>query len=293
MRRIFLIILLAAISVARLSAVTVTDTLYENARHLMVKTLTATYWYDIAGGGFSRMIDESGNDWIAFKREPWNHVPGSTASSFRGIPNAVYQGSDGGCGHPGFDKCTSSYEAPNTIRTKSLSGLWEWTWTFFDDCAVWNVIKTDTSRCYWFLYEGPAGGSFKPQITFWGNSDGFPLFDKPNHIGGEGISGNWEWVCIGRNDRANTLALVHATPDNESDWFSYMGNTSDGIGSPDGMAVFGFGRTPHSKPLLKGNHTFIISLINRENTISESNEQGFSPELLFKNRLKSSGCLKQ
>jgi hypothetical protein len=262
MRRIFLIILLAAICVARLGAVTVTDTLYENARHLVVKTRTATYWYDMSGGGISRMIDESGNDWITFKREPWNKVPGSAASSFRGIPNAVYQGSDGGCGHPGFDKCISSYEAPNTIRAKSLSGLWEWTWTFFEDYAEWNVLKTDTSRCYWFLYEGPAGGIFQPENSFWGNNDGFPRFETPDHMKGEGITGKWDWICFGHNESEVLLCAIHCTPDDKTDWFSYMGNSIAGLKAEDGMVVFGFGREEGSKPSLKGNHRFRIGFIN-------------------------------
>jgi hypothetical protein len=262
MRRIFLIILLYAISVARLGAVTVTDTLYENARHLVVKTRTATYWYDMAGGGISRMIDESGNDWIAYKREPWNHVPGSAASSFRGIPNAVYQGSDGGCGHPGFDKCTSIFEAPNTIRTKSLSGLWEWTWTFFEDYAEWNVLKTDTSRCYWFLYEGPAGGIFQPENSFWGNNEGFPRFETPDHMKGEGITGKWNWICFGHNESEMLIYVKHCTPDDKTDWFSYMGNSKAGLKAADGMVVFGFGREAGSKPALTRKHRFRIGFID-------------------------------
>jgi len=275
MRGIFLVLLLFSIITNSLNAVTIAEALYENALHFVITTRSATYWFDKAGGGIARMIDKSGNDWIAFKREPWNQVPGSAASSFRGIPNAVYQGSDSGCGHPGFDKCTSTYETPNTIRTKSLSGLWEWTWTFYEDSAVWQVERTDPTRRYWFLYEGPVGGSFSPQTSFWGNVSGFPLTDKPDHMGGEGVTGNWKWACFGRDDHNLVLAVVHASPDDEPDWFSYMGNTSKGLSSPDGMVVFGFGRTSDSKPMLKGNHKFMILFINRGDISLKEMNQGF------------------
>lgn len=84
----------------KISGIIVTEALYEGVPHYVIKTKTATWWYDIQGGGFSRLTDRQGNDWIAFKREPWNKTPESAASSYRGIPNAVYQGEDGGCGHP-------------------------------------------------------------------------------------------------------------------------------------------------------------------------------------------------
>lgn len=244
----------------------ITESTYEGTPHYVVRTNTATWWYDRPGGGISRMIDRQGRDWIAFKREPWNKTPGSAASSYRGIPNAVYQGEDGGCGHPGFDKCVSCFEPPNIIRTKSISGKWEWTWTFFEDHAVWEVVKTDTSRRYWFLYEGPAGGSFVPEKSCWQNSSSTSVLrDMPDHMKGERITGNWKWAVFGRDDVKSRLFLIHQTYDNETDTFSYMGSTVDGIGSDDGMTVFGFGRTADSQPLLTGNHKFVIGFYYRNN----------------------------
>ncbi len=248
------------------NSVDVTEGIYEGVPHYVVRTLSATWWFDRAGGGLSRMIDRYGHDWIAFKREPWNKTPESAASSYRGIPNAVFQGEDGGCGHPGFDKCISYYEPPNVIRSRSISGKWEWTWTFYEDHAVWEVIKSDTSRKYWFLYEGPAGGSFKPGKSYWRNS-GLPsiLRDMPDHMKGERVTGNWHWVLFGRQDRKSRLIITHPTHDEETDSFSYMGSTDEGIRSADGMTVFGFGRTADSKPLLSGNHKFVIGVYYRSN----------------------------
>ncbi len=120
----FLVVLVFAMLPGTLFSIRVSEATYEGSPHYIIKTRSATYWFDRHGGGLSRMIDRDGNDWIAFKREPWNKIPESAASSYRGIPNAVYQGEDGGCGHPGWDKCESNFEAPNVIRTVSKSGKW-------------------------------------------------------------------------------------------------------------------------------------------------------------------------
>lgn len=244
-----------------LRAQVVSDTVYEGRSHFLITTATATYYFDKAGGGISRMIDKDGNDWIAFKMEPWDKVPGSAASAFRGIPNAVFRGEDGGCGHPGFDKCLSTLNGKNTIHTRSKSGKWEWKWTFYNDCAVWEVLKADSTRKYWFLYEGPVGGTFEPSRSFWGYEAKKILYDTPNHMGGERISGNWQTVYFGKKGGQYMLQIEHLTPDEQEDHFSYMGNTSDGIHSPDGMLVFGFGRDASSQPLLTGKHKFRIRFI--------------------------------
>jgi len=249
-----------------LKPVEISEGTYECVPHYVIRTKTAIWWYDRQGGGFSRIIDRFGNDWVAFSREPWNKVPGSAASSFRGVPNAVYQGEDGGCGHPGFDKCISDLEPPNVIRTKSISGKWEWTWTFYEDHAVWEVINSDSLRRYWFLYEGPAGGSFIPGKSYWRNNGSTSILrDMPDHIKGQRITGNWKWVVFGRDDIKSRLFIIHQTYDDKTDSFSYMGSTGDGISSSDGMTVFGFGRTADTEPLLSGNHKFVIGFFYGKN----------------------------
>jgi hypothetical protein len=247
-------------------SIKVSENTYEGSSHYVITTRTATYWYDMQGGGISRMIDRHGNDWVAFRREPWNKNPASSASSYRGIPNLVFQGDDDGCGHPGWDKCESIFEAPDIIRTRSKSGKWEWTWTFYEDKALMEVLKADPTRSYWFLYEGPSGGKFKPENSYWRNSSS-PLIlrDVPDHIKGQRVTGNWQWVMFGKDGLKSRLFIIHKTPDNETDSFSYMGSTGEGIRSSDGMTVFGFGRTADSKPVLSGNHKFVMGFGYRKN----------------------------
>lgn len=252
------------------SGIVVTEAVYEGVPHYIINTKTATYWFDRQGGGFSRMIDSNGNDWIAFRKEPWNNNPASAASSYRGIPNLVFQDEDNGCGHPGWDKCESTFEAPNRIRTISKSGRWEWTWTFYEDKAVMEVLKSDPERAYWFLYEGPVGGRFDPDNSYWMNSSGGSVIhsEKPDHINGQRVTGNWEWAAFGLEKQKIMLKIVHKTPDDQTDSFSYMGNSEKGIGADDGMIVFGFGRTADTRPLLRGNHIFELSFILKRKIIN-------------------------
>ena len=77
---------------------------YEQRPHFVVATTRATYWLDKNSGGLSRLIDREGHDWIAFKTQPWDDYPASSASSYRGLPNLVFEGPDKGFGHPGWDQ---------------------------------------------------------------------------------------------------------------------------------------------------------------------------------------------
>ncbi|MGB3587589.1 MAG: hypothetical protein WBA23_13665, partial [Tunicatimonas sp.] len=105
----FLITLFFAIGICLSSctSVSIEEAMYEDRTHFVVKTTSATYWYDQAGGGLSRLIDSEGNDWVNFKKDPLNEYPASAAAGFRGIPNFVFQSDDSGAGHPGFDQCRS------------------------------------------------------------------------------------------------------------------------------------------------------------------------------------------
>jgi len=140
---------------------------YEERDHFLVETSKITYYYDIKGGGFARIIDSEGHDWVSFKMQPWGEYPAAAASAFRGLPNMFFQQEDDGAGHPGHDKCTSWIEE-GKIVTDSLSGRWRWEWTFFADHVVLDVVKADPDRAYWFLYEGTPGGSFDPDNTYFG-----------------------------------------------------------------------------------------------------------------------------
>ena len=76
--------------------VSISDINYEGRTHFRIETEDIIWYYDKAGGGFSRMIDRAGNDWISFRMDPWGKYPESSASSFRGLPNLVFGGEDDG-----------------------------------------------------------------------------------------------------------------------------------------------------------------------------------------------------
>jgi hypothetical protein len=147
--------------------------------HFMVRTERATWLYDRAGGGFSRLVDLEGRDWIDFGAEPLSAFPESAAAGYRGLPNLVFGGPDKGAGHPGFDRCTSRVAGPDTIRSTSRSGRWAWSWTFTETTATFTMEKADPEQPWWFLYEGPIAGTFAPPDKVWGTDQGGPRTDAP------------------------------------------------------------------------------------------------------------------
>ncbi|SOE20921.1 hypothetical protein SAMN06298216_1396 [Spirosomataceae bacterium TFI 002] len=246
--------------------VTITESNDEGMRAYKIETQSATYFYQTEAGGFSSIIDTYGNDWINFKTEPKSTFPASAASDYRGLPNLVHGGPQGGLGHPGFSKCTSTIITKNTIRSTSNDGKWEWEWRFFPDHAKLNLIKTDPSRSYWFLYEGTIGGNYEPENDLWGtNVDGLRK-DKPDFIKNEGVFENWQTVYFGDKDGKNTFFISQDKADELDDVFGFMGNTLDGNNSLDGMVVFGFGRGKGTTPLLAQKQSFTIGLIDKSIT---------------------------
>lgn len=240
--------------------ISITEVTYEGAPHFMVRTPSATYYYDRPGGGFSRLIDPEGNDWVQFKREPWDTYPASAASAFRGIPNLVYRSEDGGAGHPGHARCTSRLSGPNQITTTSLSGKWQWTWTFFPEHARLDVQRLDPEHAYWFLYEGTPGGTFEPARQYFGTSEGGPYEEQPDFYAGKKWFGQWNWAYMGHDASEYVLFLLQSPGDTLSDTFSYLGNSEAGLNAEDGMVVFGFGRAEGAQPLMKEANRFWIGL---------------------------------
>lgn len=250
----FLILSCAVLCGQKISEVT-----YFERPHFKIETCSATYLYDRAGGGFSSIRDIAGLEWIGFKPGD-GQAPESAAADFRGLPNLVFRGDENGTGHPGFDNCLSEIIGPDQIGTISRSGLWEWHWTFLEQGALLELIKSDTSRNYWFLYEGLPGGTFAPKKQFWGtNLDGHRR-DAPPIGSDETGSGFWEWAYFGHEDIKRCFFVAHLTPDHLIDNFSYMGSGPEGLNSVDGMVVFGFGRDGGS-PLMNGSNSFIIGFL--------------------------------
>lgn len=201
----------------------------------MVKTAAAEYWLDKNAGGFSRLIDRAGRDWIAFHKEPLNKNPDSVAAGFRGLPNAVFgkENPDAGVGHPGFDKCESTLVSSNVIRTVSKSGRWAWTWTFTEASARLKFEQNDPERAYWFLYEGPPAGRFSPTNQFWGTDLGGPNFDVPDSKAQR--FGQWRWAYFGDRAVPRVLAVAQVEADTIEDTFWYLGSSNGGAATANGV----------------------------------------------------------
>lgn len=232
---------------------------YQNRPHFIVHTPNVTYYYDRAGGGFSRILDRNGIDWIDFKMQPWGEYPASAASAFRGLPNFVHGSTHAGAGHPGHDQCVSVQTDTTTIVTTSKSGIWEWEWSFFDKYARVKLLKIDAQHPYWFLYEGIPGGRYDPGHQYFGSDqDTIPRSGEWDYYLGSKLFDHFHWVYFGHQDVDRVMFLKQLDPDDKIDTFSYLGNSKKGIQSDDGMVVFGFGRADGAKPLLDRRNEFII-----------------------------------
>ena len=229
--------------------------------HIKVTTKSATYLYDPLAGGFSSILDPEGNDWVAYKDQPWGQYPASAASSYRGVPNLVFGGDDDGAGHPGHKQCQSKVSNGKIITT-TLSGDWAWEWSFTKRGARLDVTKAPADRNYWFLYEGPAGGSYAPRRTFWATNLSDPSYDIPDHYLGGIHRGHYQLMYFGTQDSDYVFAMYQAEADTHQDHISYLGNEEIGAAdSPDGMVVAGFGRDEGATPLLSGENTFYMAIM--------------------------------
>lgn len=258
--------LFVAVACSPLQAVEITEATYEDRPHFKIATRSATYWFDRKGGGFSRIIDVDGNDWIGFRSDPpITQVPACAGSSARGLPNAVYRGDDNGVGHPGFDRCHTRISGSRSITTVSESGKWQWTWVFSKDGACGTVDRIDPARSYWFLYEGTIAGSFAPRKKYWGADTGGPRYEAPNHLQGEAVRESWRWVYFGDREVPRVFFLAQVPADIVMDNLSFMGNSRGPLDEvSDGMVVFGFGRGPRTTPLLtEARLKFVIGFLER------------------------------
>ncbi len=277
MSRLFLCLALvvATLSFARVSAqsrpassageITINENTYQGRKHYVVTTAAATYWVDHNSGGLSRMIDRDGNDWIGFKMRPWGDYPAAAAGAFRGLPNAVFQGDDGGFGHPGWDKGSTKRVDRKTLVTDSESGKWQLRWGFTDDDATVTITKADPTRKYWFLYEGTIAGRFQPHAQYFATDTLAPVTEPKDYIGGDRFHQAWKWAYFGDTSVARVLSIVHEQDDDLIDTFAHLGNDREqGLSSTDGMVVFGLGRGAKGvEPLLTGENSFRLRFIEQ------------------------------
>ena len=224
---------------------------YLGRAHFVIATPGAVYYYDKAGGGFSRVLDEDKTDWVAFAPDTLASYPAAAATAYRGLPNFVFGSPDNGAGHPGFNKCVSIKLNDHQIRTTSHSGKWQWLWNFDEKYAFVEVEKADPDHAYWFLYEGPIAGKFNPFVQYWGTDQGGPNHQTPDYYDDKKISGNWRWCYFGDTRVNRILFVAQKQQDQFSDILAYLGNTEQGIRSKNGMMVFGFGRKSPAIPQMK------------------------------------------
>ncbi len=251
--------------------VSIGETTYEERAHFRIKTPSATYYLDRAGGGLSRLIDTLGNDWIGYHTEPWDQYPASAASAYRGLPNLVFGTEQGGAGHPGHDRMISEVTGPNEITSATPDGRWRWVWTFAADDVTLSVTDTPPDAPYWFLYEGTPGGRWDPDHALFGTEDGL-VGDAgvPDFYRGESLFRPLRQVWFGDSELPHALQLTYQSTLPETGVIGYLGNTEGGVDSPDGMVVMGFGRGPHTEPLLRGPNTFRFGFVGRATLSSTS-----------------------
>ncbi|HBE68932.1 MAG TPA: hypothetical protein DDW52_12360 [Planctomycetaceae bacterium] len=235
---------------------------YEGRPQYVVTTPTASWWFDRAGGGFSRLIDDEGRDWISFHKEPLSKFPDSAAAGYRGLPNCVFVGPDKGAGHPGFDRCESKLVGANQIVTMSKSGDWQWRWTFYPSFAEFEMLKAGKDP-WWFLYEGPVGGRYAPKVSYWAtDTESAPQRTIPDNSSQR--FGLWQTFYAGADGCSNAIVVHQVQRDQLQDTVWYLGSSDRGAASSEnGMIVFGFGRGKGTKPLLTGKgQQFRVALID-------------------------------
>jgi hypothetical protein len=232
-------------------AITISSDEFEGRPQWRIETASTTYFMDQAAGGFSKMLDRDGKDWIAFKKEPLSKFPDSAAAGYRGIPNLLFgeANPDRGGGHPGFDQCTTKVIGDDLIYCETKSKRWAWSWHFTDQYATLSILRTDHAQAYWVLYEGPTGGSWSSQSHYFGTDEAGPVRNLPD-IDHQSF-GQWQSVYFGDDNSPRTLLAVQRTKDALRDTLWYMGASQDKLAANDGMVVFGFGREKSSIPLLK------------------------------------------
>lgn len=249
---------------------------YEGRPHIKVITPGAVYFYDRAGGGFSRILDADGHDWIGWHPHP-EEYPAGAAGLFRGIPN--YQD---GPGHPGYDACSSevveSAADRVVLRSTCREETWRFTWTFYPQYAKNHIVRTPEK--IWFLYEGPIAGRFAPRDQYWGNDEQGPHASTPNWVGGQRERGDWQWAYFGdhRVDRVLFLAMEERYTDKAV--FGYLGATESAdtperaLDAPAGMVVFGFGRESYPDKHISGNDkTFYLGFVEQQVTDEASHDE--------------------
>ncbi len=239
---------LAAAAPAAPASVTLTNVTDEGFAAYRIATPHAVYIYHKDGGGFSRLVDDNGLDWIGW------HATGTNGGDYRGIPNMVHP-ANGGFFHPGRTTASSQVVGQGamkvTIESTSDDGKWKTRWEIFPDFARMTAVKVDGR--YWFLYEGTPGGLLEKQdFIVRSSQQQSSAFGKwSGDLQGE------EWVYIADPTRNRSIFLVHHTQDNVMD--SYRASDDKR------MTIFGFGRLGNRRFQQQVGDQFSFGLVNSTN----------------------------
>jgi len=261
------------IDAASLGSISVAKVSHVDRAHYRVETPQATYLVDSASGGLSGLIDIDENDWVAYRGLPWGEYPASASSSYRGVPNLVFRSEFDGAGHPGHNKASCDVVGTNQISCHTPGGPWAWTWTFESNYALLDVTEVSDTSAYWFLYEGPAGGSYQPKQTYFATESGSPAYTQYDHFKGEEEVDQRDWYYFGNDAVPRTLFILQLNPDTLLDHYSLLGSNTLGIDSPDGMVVAGFGRGPSATPLMRRPNRFAIGFSEGAGTSEKAYER--------------------
>lgn len=262
-----------SLCLAETPAVEIRHGKHEGRPCFIIRTGQTRWYFDRSGGGFCRLIDRDGRDWIGFRKTPLRRFPESAAAGYRGLPNLVFTGPDKGAGHPGFDRCTSLLVDEKKIRTTTKSGEWIWSWSFSEGGATFQMERSAQEIPWWFLYEGTVAGSFAPGEKYWGTDKGGPRYEAPDL--NSQLVDSWKWVYLGDRSVPRILLIVQHDQDELPDTLWYLGSSKGGsVRSSDGMVVLGFGRSPGTIPRLRGSgQKFTVRLLEMKISDPEDHDR--------------------
>lgn len=240
-----------------------TNTSDEGQSAIEVDTVTANYFLQTQNGGFSSIVDKSGNDWLNF-----NNTPNSMGQGqYRGLPNAVL----GGGFHPGFTTGSTTVVSTGPLKTTLLctvaidtgaSSLSNYTmmYEFYPTFVRATMLSADAN--YWFLYEGTPGGTLNNNDQV-GQSNGTvqslnTAFTDPT---GLNATGTGEWAYFDSVAENRFLYIAKNNPTSQVDSYFLVDLTVFGLGRDNSLSG-------NQRELLSGQNTFTFGLADGGNSFS-------------------------
>jgi len=230
---------------------------------------TAFYYHKI-GGGFARVYDRDGNDWVGYQ----SGAGTKSGGEYRGIPNL------GKVFHPGYSgSAGSNNQGSNssvlddgplklTYRSISYDGNYTAVWAIYPTFAQMTVTIGDGSK-YWMLYEGTPGG----ELDYSSAPKDYVVLSNNTQLNVDqtfnaDLSEDWVYVADGSINRS--LFVAHSPNDTIVDSFRDQDDFPSNGSEADAMTVFGFGRDQTkgvTRLLSAENATYTFGLVdNRDFT---------------------------